>query len=85
MQAITVRFLSPTHFRGGRYIAEAQAGRLILSEGYGKSPEENAIRAAKAFAERYGWNYGKWIGGQTKDGCWAFACDSFSSLSFMIG
>ena len=84
MQAISVRFLPCTNYRPNRYVAEAQAGRMVLSEDCGLGTERNAIRAAYAFARRYGWNYGKWMGGQVKDGTWAFVCDCDVSLSFTV-
>ena len=83
MQSITVRYLAPTSYRGARYVAEAQAGRLVLPEDYGKNPEENAARAAMALAQKYEWNYGAWVGGETRAG-WAFVCVNPTSPSFKL-
>ena len=54
MQAIEVKFLGPTNYRGARYKARAEAGTVTLDCDYAKNPEDNAAAAARALAEKLG-------------------------------
>lgn len=73
-QAITTRYLGPTNHRGTRVVAEAQAGRLVVSWDHALSPEANHEFAARQFAMRLGWlpRAERLEGGWLKDGsaCW---------------
>lgn len=84
MQAITVKYLPATNYRPSRYKAEAQAGSVTLAYDYSLNSDENAVRAAKALADKLEWDYGKWIGGETKDDSWAFVCSSTVSPFFEV-
>ena len=74
MQAIEVKFLGPTNYRGARYNARAEAGTVTIEHDYSKSPEANAAEAARTLAEKLGWNYGPWHGGFTASGLYVFVC-----------
>ena len=69
MQTITVKYLSPTNTRGTRYKTTHTGAckSLTISADYSLDFEGNCIAAAKALAEKLGWQ-GDYIGGHTKDG-----------------
>lgn len=79
MQAILVKYLGPTNFRGSRYKATAQAGSITLDADPRLGLEENAKRAADALRKKLGWTdaesraYGKeWVHGYLPDGAHVF-------------
>jgi len=55
MQAIVVKFLGPTNYRGSRYKASAQAGSIIVESDDRLNPEENARLACLALRKKLGW------------------------------
>lgn len=85
MQAITVKFLSPTNYRGARLKAECDRGSVVIGYPHNHSSGLDAATIAlkalvsKFLAEdsaRYGtkrnpWS-GPWIGGTIKDGTVVF-------------
>ena len=72
MQAIQVKFLGPTNFRGSRYKAWAQAGSVTLSSDHALNPSGNARKAAEALATKLGWTYGELIEGGLPNGDYVF-------------
>ena len=68
MQTITVKYLSPTNTRGVRYKAtHTNAHKSItIPADYSLDFEGNCTAAAKALAEKLGWQ-GDYIGGHVKD------------------
>lgn len=62
MQAITTKYIGPTNFRGARVAASAQAGRVVLDWDHAKNPDGNHAAAARALANKYGWE-GRLVGG----------------------
>jgi hypothetical protein len=61
-QAITTRYLGPSNVRGARVKAFAEAGSLTFSWDHALNSEENHCKAARAFAEKYGWK-ARYVGG----------------------
>ncbi len=59
---ITTKFLGQTNFRGSRVKASCKAGSIIVGWDHALDTDRNHIAAAKALAEKLGWN-GEWIGG----------------------
>ncbi len=55
MQAIVIKFLCPTNYRGSRYKAIAQAGSVTLSTDFALNGEGNAAAAALALCAKFGW------------------------------
>ena len=75
MIAIEVKYLSPTNFRGSRYVASTCNGhRLVVSNNDNLTPEFNALAAARALANNAGW-YWRLVDGDTKAG-WCFTFDT---------
>lgn len=79
MNAIQVRYLSPTNTRGGRLVAVADVpdGRLVIGYPHEAGEGEKAHRvAAEALAARLGWDarsgYAPLRGGRLPDGSYAF-------------
>jgi hypothetical protein len=79
MQAIVVKYLGPTNFRGSRYKAVAQAGSLTLGGDMRYGSDENARRAADALIAKLGWRYGEWLEGTLPDGSYVYVCDDIIS------
>jgi len=74
-QAIHVRFLGPTNFRGSRYIAKCSAGIKMWQADHALNPSENARKAAEALRDHLQWNtarYGDLVGGGLPDGSYVF-------------
>lgn len=67
MQAIATKFLAPSANRGARVVARAQAGRVTVGWDHSQNVDENHRRAAKALADKIGWN-GSWVAGALHDG-----------------
>lgn len=76
MQAIQVKYLSPSNVRGARLKARADAGSKTIDYPHELGQGEPAHRlAAEALAQKLGWDsavYGKLVGGQIPDGSWVF-------------
>ena len=70
-QAIKVKYLDPTNYRGSRYKATAAAGSVTVSVGNALSTECNVIAAAQALCAKFGWAKGM-VYGQLADGSYAF-------------
>ena len=62
MQAIITKFHGPSNVKGSRVSAKADAGRIILDWDHRLNSEQNHFAAARALAEKLGWN-GRWCGG----------------------
>jgi hypothetical protein len=58
-QAIQTKYIGPSNFRGSRVKASAEAGSITLHWDHALNSEENHTRAAKTFADKYGWS-GNW-------------------------
>ena len=71
-QAIVVKYLGPTNYRGSRYKATASAGSVTLSYDYALNPTENALVAAQALADKYEWDGAQLHCGGLPDGNWVF-------------
>ena len=69
MQAITIKYAGPTNTKDSRMVASAQAGRKSFSYDHALNIEENAIKAAKLYAESKGWK-GQMAIGQDAKGDW---------------
>lgn len=54
-QAIVTKYLGPTDHRGSRVLVKAQAGKLTIPWDDGLDVYENHLKAATAFAWKYGW------------------------------
>ncbi len=66
-QAIETKYIGPTNFRGARVKARAQAGSITIPWDDALDVDANHDAAARAFAEKYGWQ-GSWYGGAKADG-----------------
>lgn len=66
-QAIETRYAGPTNHRGARIIVRAQAGRITVSWDHALDVDQNHLAAARAFAEKWGWE-GRWRGGANAKG-----------------
>lgn len=71
-QAILVRYLGPTNYRGTRYKASCGAGSTTLAADYALNPRQNAEAAVAALLHKLEWD-GVWAGGELPNGDWAFA------------
>ena len=67
LQAIELKFYGPTKSRGPRIKATAQCGTRWTEWDGNQSSDGNFTRAARLFAEHWGWD-GRWIGGATENG-----------------
>ncbi|WP_287461191.1 hypothetical protein [Sphingomonas sp.] len=65
-QAITTKYLGPTTYRGARVWANSARGAVTLPFDYELGVDGMHARAAKALAEKLGWN-GLWIAGGAPD------------------
>ena len=70
-QAIQVKYLGPTNYRGSRYKATAAAGSVTVPADDALSTEGNVIAAAQALRYKFGWN-GSMVYGQLADGSYVF-------------
>lgn len=71
MQAIQVKFLPCTDTKGSRLSATCIACRVVVGYDHGLGIAENYEAAAMAVMNKMGWP-NKLVGGQLKDGSWAF-------------
>jgi len=55
MQAIQVKYLGATNYRGDRLKATAQAGSKTVSREYGLNVADQALELATEFANELGW------------------------------
>lgn len=53
MQAIQVKFLPPTNFKGSRYKAWCERGAIVVSSEFELDTEANAKAAARALIARF--------------------------------
>ena len=68
MQTITVKYLSPTDFRGARVKATTTGGdSLIIGYDYALGFEGSAVEVAKQLKAKLNWT-GSMVGGHIKDG-----------------
>lgn len=70
-QAIQVKYLAPTNYRGSRYKATAAAGSVTVPADDAKNVEGNVITAAQALCDKFGW-YRDMVYGQLADGSYVF-------------
>lgn len=70
-QAIQVKYLGPTNYRGSRYKAIAAAGSVTVGADNALSIEGNVIKAAQALCDKFGWSKGM-VHGQLADGTYVF-------------
>lgn len=70
-QAIQVKYLGPTNYRGSRYKATASAGSVTVSTDNALSTEGNVIAAAQALCDKFGWPKDM-VCGQLADGTYVF-------------
>ncbi len=73
MQAIVVKYLSPTNTRGSRLKVSAAAGSVTISYPYGVNQSDTARVAAEALCEklggpRAGWDSSRLIEGTLPNG-----------------
>ena len=66
-QAIQVKYLGPTNYRGSRYKATAAAGSVTVPADDAKNVEGNVIAAAQALCDKFGWSKDM-VHGQLADG-----------------
>lgn len=66
-QAIVTRYYGPTHTKGSRIIARAEAGWTSFPYDHALNSADNHAAAARKLADRYGW-HGDWIGGAVPNG-----------------
>lgn len=70
-QAIQVKYLGPTNYRGSRYKATAAAGSVTIPVDDAKNVEGNVIAAAQALCDKFGWSRDM-VHGQLADGSYVF-------------
>ena len=56
MQAIEVKYLSPTDHKGSRFKATAPGGSITISRDYALDTNVNELAAATALFNKLGWN-----------------------------
>ncbi|UTQ78220.1 hypothetical protein [Aeromonas phage Aer_P220] len=73
-QAIQVKYLSCTNFRGSRFKATAAAGSVTVSYDHALSAEKNAEAAMLALVNKFGWDEcpATWQGGVLPNGDYVF-------------
>ena len=82
MQAIMVKFLSPTNTKGSRIKAICQGGSVTLSRNNDIDNDgDQAMRAAYALCDKLGWG-GELAGGCVKGGEWAFVFTNYGKHSY---
>lgn len=79
MQAIKTKWLSPTNNRGTRIAASCQAGRLIVDYEYELGIDDNHARAARMLADKLGWKWTEFIGGNIDAGIMAWVANCKAS------
>jgi hypothetical protein len=67
-QAISTHYLPPTNVKGSRIKAKAYGGSLTVHLDHALNIEANHAKAAKALAEKLGWQ-GEWYMGGTFHDC----------------
>lgn len=75
MTTIETKYLSPTNFKGARYVASACTSlRIVLNADTSLTDEENHKRVAKALRDKLDWGgCGAMVGGGTMHGMvWVF-------------
>ena len=72
MQAITVKYLSPTNTQGARLKADTKAGSVTIGYPYHTQGETAARIAAYALCEKFRWKPHNLEGGQLKNGDYVF-------------
>ena len=77
-QAIQVKYIGPTNYRGSRYKATAAAGSVTVSVDDALSTEGNVIAAAQALCSKFGWAKGM-VYGQLADG--SYVCVRLDKLA----
>jgi hypothetical protein len=70
-QAIQVKYLGPTNYRGSRYKATAAAGSITVPVDAARGIEGNVIAAAQALCDKFGWSKDM-VHGQLADGTYVF-------------
>jgi hypothetical protein len=74
MQAIEVKYVGASNYRGSRWRASCASGSVSIPYDSGTKMipgEENAAVAAQALCAKLGWS-GTMHGGQLKNGNWVF-------------
>lgn len=70
-QAIQVKYLGPTNYRGSRYKATTAAGSVTVPVDDALGIESNVIAAANALCAKFGWSKDM-VHGQLADGSYVF-------------
>lgn len=78
--AIVTKYHGPTNFKGSRYSATSQAGRIYLSADDALNSQANHEKAARTLAEKLKWS-GSWRGGCLPDGRYAWVVDYGNSCT----
>ena len=86
MQAIQTKYIGPSNVRGSRIKAKAAAGSITLHYDDSLNSDDNHRAAAMALAAKFGWDYGKWVGGVLPDASsvWVCDCSISSEYSFTV-
>jgi hypothetical protein len=66
-QAITTKYLGPTNVRGSRIKAKAAAGSITIHYDDSLNSQQAHAKAAKALAEKLGWEGAYYQGGLPDD------------------
>lgn len=76
-QAIETHFVGASNLKGSRYVARAEAGRVIIGADDALNYEDNHRKAAETLANKFGWLKGFHLeGGATKRGyCFVLVAD----------
>lgn len=84
MQAIQVKFLSPTDKKGARIKAWSYSGKQVtLDWDYGIHDGKNYANAAMELLKKLNWD-GIWFGGELPNNDWAFVCYE-SNAALVVG
>ncbi len=75
MQAITVKYLSPTSTKGERLKADCKGGSVTIGYPYQTEGEKAARIACDALCEKLGWDSSRRIGGQLKNQDYVFVAN----------
>ena len=70
-QAIQVKYLGPTDYRGSHYKATAAAGSITVGADAALTSVGNHVAAANALCDKFGWSK-YMVYGQLADGSYAF-------------
>ena len=71
-QAILVKYLGPTDYRGSRWKATAAAGSITLGYDHALNTTDNAATAARALCDKFQWDGAALQGGQLASGDYVF-------------